>query len=481
MNRSAHSHHLRRCVAVLCLMAGSALSIPPSGVGAASSASLFPNRFAAGWGHNCAIDDAAEIRCWGFNDSGQLGYAQGIGVDIVIGDNETPASVGVVDVGGEASALAAGDMHTCARLTGGAVRCWGAGGDGRLGFGGTGNVGDDETPGSFDFRPTTGGVNDPIDLGPGRTATAIAAGGRHTCAILDNGRVRCWGDGSDGQLGYGDLDGDGAPDDVGDNELPGDVGTVDLGPGRTAVQIAAGYEFTCVIMDNFKVKCWGDGGYGQLGYGNADSVGVTNVPDDVGTVRLGSGRTARGIDAGSFHTCVIMDNDRLKCWGHNDDGQLGYGNEDPVGLTNDPSAVGTVHLGAGRTAKFVSAGGFHTCAVLDDDSLRCWGKNNIGQLGHADTIDIGDDETPATVNPVDLGGDATAVETGLDHTCAIVSTGDAHCWGAPFYGQLGYASGNNTTDAVGDDETPATAGPINLGAPMTIPFIPPEQPVVIGP
>ena len=98
-------------------------------------------------------------------------------------------------------------------------------------------------------------------------------------------------------------------------ETPDSVGYVNLGTGRTAKQISCGGQHTCVILDNDEVKCWGLGLYGRLGYGNTNHIGDDETPDSVGYVNLGTGRTAKQINCGGFHMCAILDNNEVKCWG----------------------------------------------------------------------------------------------------------------------------------------------------------------------
>jgi Regulator of Chromosome Condensation (RCC1) repeat protein len=340
----------------------------------------------AGGSHTCAILDTAQVRCWGDAANGKLGYAN----EDDVGDTEAPGSVGPVDLGAgrTAMAISATDSHTCAILDTGQVRCWGAGTNGRLGYGNTTNIGDTETPGSVG----------PVDLGPGRTAVAISGGYRHTCVILDTGQVRCWGEGDWGRLGYGNTT------DIGDTETPGSVGPVDLGAGRTAVAIAAGFAHTCAVLDTGSVRCWGFGLYGQLGYGNTNDIGDTENPGSVGPVDLGAGRTAVAITGGGSHTCVVLDSGQVRCWGEGDYGRLGYGNTSDIGDNETPGSVGDVDIGGDRTAFAIAAGGAHTCTVLDTGQVRCWGEGDWGRLGYGNTTDIGDNETPGAFGPVDLGG-----------------------------------------------------------------------------
>jgi Regulator of chromosome condensation (RCC1) repeat len=262
----------------------------------------------------------------------------------------------------------------------------------------------------------------PVNLGAGRRAVAISAGQVHTCAILDTGAVRCWGLGSSGQLGYGNTN------SIGDDETLGGFGPVGLGAGRRAVSISAGAFHTCAILDNGRVRCWGLGDNGRLGYGNTDSIGDGETPGSVGPVDLGVGRRAVAISAGRAHTCAILDNGRVRCWGQGLNGRLGYGNTDTIGDDETPGSVGPVDLGAGRKAVAISAGYFHTCALLDTGSVRCWGYGGDGRLGYGNTDTIGDGETPGSVGPIVLDGlVATKVRPAL--SLALIPKRDR---GAPF-------------------------------------------------
>ncbi len=433
-------------------------AVPPGAAGeqASDPGSSAAEKLDAGGDHTCAILADGGVRCWGYDASGQLGY----GNTNSVGDDETPASVGPVPFGAgrAATAIAAGTFHTCAILNDGSMRCWGFGGDGRLGYGNTSNLGD--TP------STTPGKLGPVDLGPGRTARAITAGAGHTCAILDDGSVRCWGFGANGRLGYGNTS------NAGDTpaSTPDKLGPVNLGAGRTATAISAGGGHTCAILDDGSVRCWGFDRDGELGYGTlaiGEDIGDTpaTLPDTVGPVNLG-GHKATAVSAGGRHTCAILDDGSVRCWGYAGAGQLGYGNTSNLGetLATTPEKAGPVSLGPGRTARAISAGLNHTCAILDDGTVRCWGYGLDGRLGYGNTHNVGD--TPATtpdkVGPVDLGPGrmAVAISAGDLHTCALLDNGSVRCWGDGANGRLGYCSTSN----VGD--TPATlpgkVGPVSL-------------------
>ncbi len=409
----------------------------------------------AGGQHTCALN-AGAVHCWGLGFTGQLGY----GNKESIGDNETPGAAGRVDLGPGrfATAISAGDFHTCALLDDGTVRCFGFGGDGRLGYGNKENIGDDESVASVG----------PVNVGTGRTAVAISAGGAHTCAILNTRDVLCWGFGEDGRLGYGETDAAGDEATIGDDEEPGSVAPVQIGAGRFATAITTGKEHTCVLLDDAKVRCWGSngslfGGDGRLGYGNADRIGDNETPATVDPLVLGGDATA--ISAGDFHTCAVLAGGAVRCWGLGVDGRLGYANQFRVGDNETPASVGPVQLGGPAAA--ITAGN-HTCARLVSGALRCWGPGALGRLGYANVTNIGDDETPVAAPVVDVGGATDAISAGATHTCARLVDASLRCWGEGRFGRLGYANENN----IGDDETAASAGPVDLR--------PPPPPIVGG-
>ena len=390
--------------------------------------------------HACALLDDNGVRCWGFGANGRLGH----GDTNTVGDDESPSTVRSVDFGPGrvAKAISAGEGHTCAVLDDGSVRCWGFGGDGRLGYGNQASIAD----------PASAG---PVDLGAGRTATAISAGGGHTCAVLDDGSVRCWGYGGNGRLGYNSRR------NLGDDETPGSVGPVDLGPGRRAKAIAVGLGHSCALLHDDTIRCWGFGRDGRLGYGNTNNdIGDDETPATAGPVDLGTGRTATAISAGRDHTCAVLDNGMVRCWGYGGNGRLGYANTETIGDNESPGVAGPVDLGESRSAEAISAGDDHTCTVLDDGNVRCWGYGSEGRLGYANTNDIGDDEAPGSAGPVNLGAGRTAVaiSAGARHTCARLDDSSVRCWGYGGNGRLAYC--NQTT--IGDDEVPGSAGPVAL-------------------
>jgi len=274
-----------------------------------------------------------------------------------------------------------------------------------------------------------------------RTAVAITTGYYHTCAILDDGSVSCWGNNGDGQLGDGTT-----------TNRNTSAQTSSLGADRTAVAITGGEYHTCAILDDGSVSCWGDNEYRQLGDGTTDD---RLTPTQ--TSSLGTDRTAVAITAGAYHTCAILDDGSVSCWGSNWNGELGDGT-----TTQRNTPTQTSSLGADRTAVAITAGDFHTCAILDDGSVSCWGANEYGRLGDGTTTLR---NTPTQTSSLGADRTAVAITAGDSHTCAILDDGSVSCWGFNNGGRLGDGTGTNRntptqTSSLGTDRT---AVAINAG------------------
>uniref|UniRef100_UPI003F6A4217 RCC1 domain-containing protein n=1 Tax=Poseidonia sp. TaxID=2666344 RepID=UPI003F6A4217 len=238
-------------------------------------------------------------------------------------------------------------------------------------------------------------TNDVLETGGSSSfayANNMVSGVFHTCAILDNGNVKCWGRNTAGELGDGSTADSNAPSTT----------VINLGTGRTAVALAGGNEHTCAILDNGDLKCWGSDQYGQLGNGNSITADQTSPPSTA--IDLGTGRTAVAVSAGMYHTCAILDNGDMKCWGRDDKGQLGNGGTITADQTSPPSTA--IDLGTGRTAVAVSAYYDITCAILDNGDMKCWGYPYYGHLGNG-WNHIGTDVPSSTA--IDLGTGRTAV------------------------------------------------------------------------
>jgi alpha-tubulin suppressor-like RCC1 family protein len=387
--------------------------------------------------------------------------------------------------------IALGDAHTCAIKDDGTVWCFGDNSDGQLGNSSFGPP-DSTTP-----VQTSG-------FGTGRTAVQVAAGERHTCALLDNGEVWCWG--YNGNLELGSVGGS-QPDPV----------KVPLGAGITASRIFVGGRMSCALTSDNRLTCWGQNHKGQIGNGTVLASGgvaptaVSNIPTSFAPAH---------VDPGGRHVCAAATGGAVWCWGDDDRNQLGTA-ADGAAAVNVPGQADTV-----TTARSVATGLEYSCAVLTDDTVSCWGRNHLAQLGRG-SVTPASTAAPAAVSigaPVskvaagkafacalttagavwcwgentasqigdatagsprlapaqvsNLGGTAVDVVAGGAHACAVLSSGEVRCWGDNSAGQLGMGG---TDYSVRD--APATVASLTVTpAPTTVPTIaPPTVPTTAPP
>jgi alpha-tubulin suppressor-like RCC1 family protein len=263
-----------------------------------------------------------------------------------------------------------------------------------------------------------------VNLGTGAKATAIATGLAHACALLSTGDVKCWGSNSSGELGIeaAKASTGTAPSDMGDG-----LKAAILGIGRTAIQITTGDNLTCALLDNHQIKCWGDNTSGQLGQGDTRNRGAAplSMGDALPPISLGTGRTALAIKAGAAYVCALLDDQSLKCWGDNAFGQLGSGDVSPRGSAPGQmgDALPTVDLGTGVTATWLGAGYQNTCVALNTGNVKCWGLNNSGELGLGDTFSRGDRAgtmgDALPVSQLEPGLPVSAVSCNTSSCCAL--------------------------------------------------------------
>lgn len=362
---------------------------------------------ATGWSHTCALTSSGGIKCWGSNTLGALGVGSPIENSLV--------PVDVVGLSSRITAITAGYGHTCALTAPGQVKCWGLNEFGQLGSGDTVKY---AIP------------RDVIGLYSG--ATALTSSFDHTCAVANGGGVKCWGDNSAGALGDGTT-----------INRPAPVSVVGLSSGISAV--ASGWENTCALTTSGGVKCWGVNLYGELGIGNDNNIDQL-VPLDV--MGLSSGVSA--IAGGSHHTCTLSSGGGVKCWGMGDNGQLG------VGISTRSSVpVNVIGLSSGVAA--ITAGAYHTCALTTNGGVKCWGANSFGQLGDGTTVD-----RFSPVDVVGLSSGVMSVYAGVSHTCAVMTGGGIKCWGDNSNGQLG--DGTNTSRTIPTDVVGMSGSSVAIAA-----------------
>jgi len=349
----------------------------------------------------CAVRGGV-LYCWGRNLRGNLGVG-----DFV--DRSAPTAVTSTTFGSRSiRVLGVGGFHACVLLNDNTVQCWGYNADGQLG------LGDDRSD-----KTTPVNV---ANFGSGRVVKSIALGLYHTCAILDDGSVKCWGSNYHGELGIGTTDDTGVPT------------AVDLGSGRSAKTLVCSGYVSCAILDDESLKCWGNNEHGGLGDGTTTERRTPVALPSFSPVGV------KDLSAGGS-SCVLLNDNTVQCWGYNADGQLGLGDD----RSDKTTPVNVANFGSGRVVKSIALGLYHTCAILDDGSVKCWGRNSAGQLG------IGTTDGTGVPTAVDLGSGRSALALSLGGylSCAALDDGSIKCWGWNPQGQVG--DGTKT-----DRNTPTT-------------------------
>ena len=334
-------------------------------------------------GHTgCAVDTSGDVYCWGYN-----------GDDHAIVPNATsellvPTQVAAVS---EILAVAVSGAHVCALTERHKVVCWGWNGEGQCG---SADAVDQPIP--------------PNEVDGLSGVIKVVVGGSHSCALLDDGTVACWGDNGVGQLGIGTMGGA--------YPVPSVVsGLSDI------VDVSASFDSTCSLTASGEVYCWGDNGEGQLG------VDPSVAEDVLRPTRVLGLTDAIGVSVGWFVGCAVHRDGRVSCWGNNFSGALGRGTMDD-GIHPSPALVQQL-----ANVVQVAAGSASVCALLVDGTARCWGDNDYGQLG-AGAVDDGIVPTPTRAFE---GHELSEVEAGNRNTCGITVGGRLVCCGENDDAQLG--------------------------------------------
>ncbi len=339
-----------------------------------------------GFDQACVAVADGSVKCWGGNSKGQLGN-----------NSTTDAAQPVAATIDKVVRIAGGggpiSQFTCAVKSDGTAWCWG--------FNGYGGILGDGKNGMDSLIPvqTTGLAG----------AQLIATGPGHACASA-SADIFCWGSNQT----YGAL-GDTDPSVLNGSAVPHKIPAGNL-PGSNVTSLTAGSFNNCATFANGDLYCWGRGDFGQLGLNSKN-----NQPTPQ---KVTLPKKALQVAAGDLHACALLDDATVVCWGHNFSGQIGDGSAMNDKLT--PTAV----MGLSGVAS-IGLGDSHSCAVLQNGSVSCWGLNNNGQLGNGQTVDS---NVPVAVMNV---ANAQRVEGGSDFTCAYLTTGGVRCWGLNTTGQLG--------------------------------------------
>jgi alpha-tubulin suppressor-like RCC1 family protein len=360
----------------------------------------------AGSDFACVLLSDQTVRCWGDNYYGEIGAGTLGDGGLDTSPHPRPTAVSGL---GPVKELASGWAHACALLVDGTIWCWGSNQYGQL------------------AQPTDGGVSDlapaPVKVnGISGTVDHLVAGGFHTCALLTDGTLSCWGSNDYGQLGSGSFLSDGGW------ARPTNVPTPTPANVSGATQLGLGSRFTCVLESDGGIACAGFNYDGQLGRGPDGGLTDTTSHPDFGLVSGLSGPIAKVPKSNGYHEIVILADGGLMAWGTNNYGQLG--NEDDSGVSQ-PSAVSVVGFGS---VLEVSPGNYFTCARRSDRTVWCWGQNARGVAGVSPEAG-----TPQYV-PVQVAGlsNVTQISSGWSgFACAVIAGGNVECWGDNALSHLG--------------------------------------------
>ena len=346
---------------------------------------------ATGSGHSCAILDNGSAMCWGLDNYGQLGD----GGDAT--NRNKPTTYVSLEDGQSVTQIYAKQSRTCIVLNDNTASCWG--------FNEDGQAGDDSTN---TYKSPSAKVQFP----DGKRVKSMGMGLKHTCAILEDDTLTCWGLDSHGALGNGNSE-------TSDKYTPQ---TITTPSDRKVMKVEPGHSHTCILFDDGGVMCWGRDNLGQLG--NGDTSDMIHTPSS--NVELPEGRAATDLSVGDHHACALLDNGSVACWGQNNHGQLGENT-----TTNRPIPI-YPHLPAGSSVVSVAVGPFNSCAILENSSLYCWGHNGYGRLGIGVTGGV-------YTTPMFVEGPTNIVDLSVnyDHTCGLSENGSISCWARGKYGQLG--------------------------------------------
>ncbi len=367
----------RSAVVIVLVFSAAVVSVLPAGASAGTpinlrAASHRAVSVAAGGSHSCALTAVGGVRCWGSNKFGQLG-------DGTLTDRLRP--VDVVGLTRGVIAVSAGEGHSCAVTSGGAVKCWGWNANGQLGDG------------------TKRSRRTPVNVvGLSRGVADVSAGGDHSCALTLAGGVKCWGANYTGEIGDGTATARFTPADV-------------LGLTSGAAAVSAGAESTCALTVTGGAKCWGSDADGVLGDGAPSD--VQYAPVDV----IGLDAGVAEISTSTGRACAVTTAGAAVCWGT---GPLGDG-------TANDSATPVDVVGLGTNVSRVSVGGSINCALLTSGAVSCWGSS------------VGDGTPTHRPSPVKVIGlsNVTAISAGDLHACAVTASGAARCWDYNSSGQIG--------------------------------------------
>ena len=385
----------------------------------------------SGGNHNCAINKLNKVLCWGRGGDGQLG-------DGTSRDSSNPVSVKISSIDpillGNVREIISGINYTCVLTSNNNVKCWG------MGYGhvpvDVDTISKDLTSlSTIKWMSRWASTNPSKKHIPVKNIKTILSNHNQTCILSRSGKVKCWEKGKEFK-----------------NLFSTDIPTsgTDTTPLSNIKEIGSGRYYVCALTNDGHVKCWGDGSIGALGNGKQERRDSIFIPVDVHTSAKDSSPLSniKTIGIGNDHACALTNDGHVKCWGNERTGALGNGKQ---GKHNSLSAPVDVHTSSANSSplgniKTISSGVSHTCALTTRGNVKCWGRNEDGQLGsrvsfqslvpvnvHTSAID----STPL--------GNIKAIISGGNYVCALTNDGHVKCWGQGESGVLGNGKENNST------------------------------------
>jgi alpha-tubulin suppressor-like RCC1 family protein len=358
--------------------------------------------------HGCALEYDGSVKCFGANDSGQLGTGIAGGDPTATASEVREVSTGTpID---DATAIGAGRDWACAVRTGGSVWCWGDNGSGQLG-----NNAVVDSPWAVQVVKEADGM-------PLTGMVSVQGGECSTCALADSGEVWCWGCNGSSSLG----DGTTTPRDGAAPVLATMAGP----PFAGALTLAVGGGHACVERALGEVWCWGQNSDSQLGDDTTTAAAVPIMSSFTGEVALGR-----------WHTCGVASDGSVLCWGWGGHGRLANGvGWDPPDF-RVPTPIRTAPNGPPLTGAREAAAAALSCAVMQDGTAMCWGDDHYGQTG------VGGTGSPMPLHDArgERVGGIVRLWAGFTRGCVQLAGGDIQCWGRNNEGQLADPSFVNHT------------------------------------
>jgi len=370
-----------------------------------TTGSIFTNStISVGAEYACLAQHIGGAKCWGAGNQGKLGNGG-------TGNQNTPVSVnnlGSIHI----EEIEAGAYGTCARTNQGEVYCWGGGYYGQLGTG-VDEQSENNLPDLVLFPENT-------------SALTIAAANYavHKCAILNNSETFCWGANDNGQLGDGtQCQGSSSTCNINNGKFT--PVAVNLPANKSATSMALGHGFTCAVMSDHTVYCWGLNNNNQLGLGSEDirrlNPSQVFLDNNVGAVAIAAGYSS---------ACALLLDQTIECWGTGEQGELGNN------ATTSQSTPSSLFLDSGDNPISITMGTWHGCMLLDTMKAKCWGDNYWGNLGNNGSVVVDHEDE---LIPVDVFGNHSfvGIDAGSSNTCALKENGTVYCWGSNNYGANG--------------------------------------------